>query len=638
MKTKLYVRSNYYSALKVLVLAIYLAEIISSVRAQNEFSKWYFGTYAGLDFSTSPPTALTNGTMIAPEGCATVSDAAGNLLFYTEGSQIFNSAHLVMANGSGLNGDPSSSQAAVVIKKPGSSNLFYVFTTNQNLGAYYSVVDISLAAGMGSVTIKNNLLHSSSTEKQVSVRHCNGTDAWIVGHEKGTNTFWSYLLTTTGVNTNPVLSSIGTTLSGVDYPQIGQLKVSPNGKLLATTVYSNSTPFSLGDRGFYLFNFEPATGAVSNSLTLLNTTQGIYPYGIEFSPDGSKLYGTSLSNTTSTKAQIYQWDVCQTSTAAIVNSVYSFTLPFTTVGSVQRAIDNKLYVTSFGFVNMSVIHNPNNAGAAMNFSLQTIPIANKQARTGFPNWINLYQKPPAPLFTNTVACQTASFTSPSVFTFSDNCSASSYYYSTFLWDFGEPNAGTANTSTLSNPIHSYASIGSYTVKLIQYSMCSSDTVNSIINITTIDPPVSILGKTIFCKGEQRVLSASGATSYLWSNSATTSTIAVSPTLTTVYTLTASTASCNVRKSFTITVKECLGIEERNSLELKTYPNPFLDLLNIDAPIEGFISISSLDGKLLYSKAIVSGLNVLLTANLPNGVYLFAFKSIKGEERQLIFKH
>jgi len=27
--------------------------------SQNEFSKWYFGSFAGLDFATSPPTILT---------------------------------------------------------------------------------------------------------------------------------------------------------------------------------------------------------------------------------------------------------------------------------------------------------------------------------------------------------------------------------------------------------------------------------------------------------------------------------------------------------------------------------------------------------------------------------------------------
>jgi hypothetical protein len=53
-----------------------------SLTAQNEFSKWYFGQQAGLDFSTSPPTALTKGVIIAAEGAATISDPAGSLLFY----------------------------------------------------------------------------------------------------------------------------------------------------------------------------------------------------------------------------------------------------------------------------------------------------------------------------------------------------------------------------------------------------------------------------------------------------------------------------------------------------------------------------------------------------------------------------
>ena len=29
--------------------------------SQNEVKKWYFGDYAGLDFMTNPPSALTNG-------------------------------------------------------------------------------------------------------------------------------------------------------------------------------------------------------------------------------------------------------------------------------------------------------------------------------------------------------------------------------------------------------------------------------------------------------------------------------------------------------------------------------------------------------------------------------------------------
>jgi len=72
--------------------------------SQNEFSKWYFGQFAGLDFSTSPPTILTNGGT-SSNGGATICDNTGNLLFYSNGGNaIFNNTHSVMANGNGLAG------------------------------------------------------------------------------------------------------------------------------------------------------------------------------------------------------------------------------------------------------------------------------------------------------------------------------------------------------------------------------------------------------------------------------------------------------------------------------------------------------------------------------------------------------
>jgi hypothetical protein len=69
--------------------------------SQNESAKWYFGATAGLDFM-GPPTILTNGMMNPWEGCASISDAAGNLLFYTDGLSVWNKTHVIMANGTGL--------------------------------------------------------------------------------------------------------------------------------------------------------------------------------------------------------------------------------------------------------------------------------------------------------------------------------------------------------------------------------------------------------------------------------------------------------------------------------------------------------------------------------------------------------
>src|SRR5688572_17230395 len=91
--------------------------IISGTHAfsQVEFSKWYFGNFSGLDFTSSPPTFLSNGAINTSEGCSSVSDLNGNVLFYTDGVTVWNSNHAAMANGNGLFGNQSSAQSAVIV-------------------------------------------------------------------------------------------------------------------------------------------------------------------------------------------------------------------------------------------------------------------------------------------------------------------------------------------------------------------------------------------------------------------------------------------------------------------------------------------------------------------------------------------
>lgn len=87
--------------------------------AQKEGNTWYFGSYAGVDFNSGSPVALTNSGMYDFEGCASISDpATGSILFYTNGNQVWNANHTVMANGSGLTGDQSSAQAALSFRTP----------------------------------------------------------------------------------------------------------------------------------------------------------------------------------------------------------------------------------------------------------------------------------------------------------------------------------------------------------------------------------------------------------------------------------------------------------------------------------------------------------------------------------------
>jgi hypothetical protein len=112
--------------------------------AQKEGNIWYFGQNAGLDFNSGSPVALTDGMLNSIEGCASICDANGDLLFYTDGMTVYNKNHGVMPNGTGLLGNSSSTQSAIIVKKPMSNNLYYIFTVDGisgNAGGLnYSVV------------------------------------------------------------------------------------------------------------------------------------------------------------------------------------------------------------------------------------------------------------------------------------------------------------------------------------------------------------------------------------------------------------------------------------------------------------------------------------------------------------------
>jgi len=81
--------------------------------AQREASNWYFGRNAGVQFNPDGSvTPLTDGQLSTLEGCASISDRFGNLLFYTDGVTVWDRTHQVMPGGTGLLGDDSSSQSA----------------------------------------------------------------------------------------------------------------------------------------------------------------------------------------------------------------------------------------------------------------------------------------------------------------------------------------------------------------------------------------------------------------------------------------------------------------------------------------------------------------------------------------------
>ena len=107
---------------KILVLPFLF--FASFVFSQQEASNWYFGQNAGIKFNNDGSvTALTDGQLNTNEGCASLSNSNGDLLFYTDGITIWNKNHQLMLNGTGLSGHRSSTQAATIVLLPGSTPL-----------------------------------------------------------------------------------------------------------------------------------------------------------------------------------------------------------------------------------------------------------------------------------------------------------------------------------------------------------------------------------------------------------------------------------------------------------------------------------------------------------------------------------
>ncbi len=128
-------------------------------------------------------------------------------------------------------------------------------------------------------------------------------------------------------------------------------------------------------------------------------------------------------------------------------------------------------------------------------------------------------------------------------------------YTTFFWNFGDPSSGTLDTSsTVTNPTHVYDTGGTYVAYLIVNNGGGCpDTVRETIVIAGVPKPV-ITGGDSVCSGgvdTLSVLGISGAT-YLWSpGGQTSSSITVSISGTTVYSVSVGTVCGTGDTTFTV---------------------------------------------------------------------------------------
>jgi gliding motility-associated-like protein len=442
-----------------------LSFLLSLAYSQQEASNWYFGEKAGVKFnSNGTVTALTDGQLDTYEGCTTISDANGDLLFYTDGVTVWNKNHQIMSNGSGLMGNWSSTQSATIVPMPGSSTLFYVFTLDYEAhanGFRYSIVDMSLGGGLGGVTSsKNILIYTPSNEKLSIVKHSNGIDFWIVTHGWQNNSFYSYLLSPTGLSATPVTSNVGTVINGTTDFTWGYMKISPDGSRLAICNTRQNCQ---------LFDFNNATGVVSNPLTIINAE---WSYGIEFSPNSKVLYVSVTYSST----DIYQFDL---TASDIVASAQVFNV--IVANALQLAPNGKIYMAEVGFPSLGVINNPNVIGSGCGIQPNAVDLLGRNCKLGLPPFISTFFYT-APVINLSDYCENQTIN----FSFSTNQSIVNV-----LWDFGD-----GATSNLISPNHVYTNAGNYNVTTV------ITTPNNSINISksiTIFPQPTLLTSLVTLK-------------------------------------------------------------------------------------------------------------------------------------------
>jgi gliding motility-associated-like protein len=519
------------------ILLIIIALLTISMKAFSqgkEANIWYFGIHAGIDFNqgNEPVSILGGQTEVGfeNEGTACICNNIGQLLFYSDGHNIWNKNHQIMQNGSDVGF--YTNQGAVIVPFPKHEGIYYFFNFQTTPSSFdysfqYSMVDMSLDGGLGGVisTQKCVLLTEHTSAQLTAVSSYNNEGYWILGHKKNNDQYFAYKVTESGLELTPILSSSGRIINSV----VGNMKVSPNGGKIAC---SNGTG---GNTFVDVLDFDNSTGLVSG---INQVPQEYGCIGVEFSPDNTKFYVTNGD------FGFFQYDLTAGSPVDIINTRIKIAPPILD-GGLQLGPDGKIYMANGGNY-LSIINQPNVKGTGCDFQQNSLYLSGNYAGHGLPTFIQSYLNDP-------------------VFNFQDQCLGDSTIFTientngidSVLWAFTVfPNT---YTSTDINPKFRFPKVGNFPVSLTVYSGYLHKTVSKQVKITAL--PVPGLGPDIInCPATTATLNAvAGYPTYLWNGIPG-----------------GSSYIATQAGEFTVQVTDTLGCSGYDTLVFSYYPLPIVD--------------------------------------------------------------
>ncbi len=479
-------------------------------------TNWVFGNQCRLTFASGVPVAVPGTANLGPETGAQISDAAGNLLFYTDNRTIWDASNFPMSNSGGFftsGGGRSCHTGALIVPRPSTPNEYFLFSVNE-WEKYPSAnplsittIDMTLNGGLGAVTntcvpillpVGVTLSPRGLVEGVTLIPHCNATDWWLItcGADNTNSakdwTRFVYVTLITSAGAGPTTQyAVGFGGAGGGASAWGTLTASKDGTRLAIC--------QADTKSIRVYDFDRSSGT---PVLYLDTGNIGCNQDVAFSPDAKIVYYAYLQGLFDINGN-GQYGLRQMDLASQQVRILR---PHSAVPigpqDVQLGPDDKVYASRSGATSLDCINFPNAFNTLdlneCGLNPSSISLGGATNTLGaLPNTLAMCSAsaPPAAFTYAITNCYTVTFKSP-------NCSP-------WSWNFGDNSPlGTGQTV-----VHTYANTGIYQVTL---TAASASPTTLTIPVTIGALPISIAGPNSTCGGPSNysVVGPSNYT-YVW---------------------------------------------------------------------------------------------------------------------------
>lgn len=357
-----------------ILLFLFLWPVVAT--AQGIYDHWYFGNGAGLHFTADGAVADTSGKLYAETVSISISDNDGNLLFYSDGSRVYNAKHQVMEGAHNMGGDPGYYALAAVPENQATGVYRIFYCKNKTL--FHAQIEPGWNEGNGRVSIIDSIAAYHILPKITAVRHCNREDYWIVAPALDFSGFYAFHFGPGGLSSVPVVSFVSILSEVAPY---GTLAASPLGNYIAMTLKS-------GNYALYLFDFDNRAGMVSEP-RLFRFNYNPFGIGTCFSPDGRFLYFTTGGE----QYRLWQMDLLAPEPEEMAQSLTE--IAGGNHYALAMAPDGRIYIAKANRNYLSTISNPCLPGKACGYTEKAVTLNGRLCKFVLPDCLSSYFVKPA---------------------------------------------------------------------------------------------------------------------------------------------------------------------------------------------------------------------------------------------------